>query len=215
MKIAPTTRACHLAFLFACVTLFIQVLVYRIISLKLLNSYAFLTISLTLLGFACSSIILSRWLDLVLDHMNDFLSLCANGFVLSMLVAMAIFYRVEGPYRLRSHVEFIILFLRWMPSALLFTLPFAFCGLALGGLLSATQFSARQVYFYDLLGSAVGAFCVIPAISAIGVECYSRLRRDVRGGVVAGSALTAASTLYRWIGCAIVTHCGRTAPFYF
>ena len=47
-------RAGLLAFLAAFVTLFVQVLVHRVISAKLLNNYAFLVISLTMLGFAFS-----------------------------------------------------------------------------------------------------------------------------------------------------------------
>ena len=47
-------RAALLAFLTAFVTLFVQVLVHRMVSAKLLNNYAFLVISLTMLGFASS-----------------------------------------------------------------------------------------------------------------------------------------------------------------
>ena len=45
-------RAFVLAFLIAAVTLAVQILVHRIVSAKLLNNYAFLVISLTMLGFA-------------------------------------------------------------------------------------------------------------------------------------------------------------------
>lgn len=45
-----TARATALAFVTAFVTLFAQVLVHRMVSLKLLNNYAFLVIALTMLG---------------------------------------------------------------------------------------------------------------------------------------------------------------------
>jgi hypothetical protein len=48
--------------------------------------------------------------------------------------------------------------------------PFTFCGLMLGLLLSARQFPTRRVYVFDLAGSAVGAFAVLPAITHLGVE---------------------------------------------
>ncbi len=54
-----TVRACSLAFLVAFAALFLQVLVHRIISAKLLNDYAFLVISLTMLGFAAAGALLS------------------------------------------------------------------------------------------------------------------------------------------------------------
>src|SRR5689334_19743343 len=46
-----------MAFLTAGITLFIQVLVHRIISAKLANNYAFLVIALTMLGFAFSGVV--------------------------------------------------------------------------------------------------------------------------------------------------------------
>ena len=57
-----------------------------------------------------------------------------------------------------------------LPLALLFAVPFTFCGLILGTLLSSPKLPTRRVYFFDLVGSALGAFAVIPAISHIGVE---------------------------------------------
>jgi hypothetical protein len=58
----PRGRAEALAFVTAFVTLFAQILVHRMASLKLLNNLAFLVISLTMLGFALSGVALSRWL---------------------------------------------------------------------------------------------------------------------------------------------------------
>jgi hypothetical protein len=51
------TRAGAIAFLAAFVTLFTQVLVHRVISAKLLNNYAFVVISLTMLGFAAAGVL--------------------------------------------------------------------------------------------------------------------------------------------------------------
>ena len=59
MRISPTTRACALAFLTATVTIFVQILVHRMVSAKLVNNYAFVVISLTMLGFGFSGVILS------------------------------------------------------------------------------------------------------------------------------------------------------------
>ena len=57
----PALRAAVLAFLTAFVTLFVQVLVHRMVSAKLLNNFAFLVISLTMLGFASSAVVLTRY----------------------------------------------------------------------------------------------------------------------------------------------------------
>ena len=56
-------RAGALAFLVAAATLFLQVLVHRIVSAKLLSNYAFLVVSLTMLGFAAAGVVLSLLRD--------------------------------------------------------------------------------------------------------------------------------------------------------
>ena len=60
--------------------------------------------------------------------------------------------------------------LTWLPAALLFAVPFGFAGLILGALLSDPRLPARLIYGADLLGSALGALIVIPAIRHLGVE---------------------------------------------
>jgi hypothetical protein len=67
MRPSVTYRAGILAFVTAAVTLFTQVLVHRIVSATLMNNFAFLVISLSMLGFALSGVILSRWRDRLLE----------------------------------------------------------------------------------------------------------------------------------------------------
>lgn len=166
-----TARAAALAFLTAFVTLFTQVLVHRVVSAKLVNNYAFLVIALTMLGFAFSGVILSRSLPALLARWNEAAAAAGALFVLSLLGACAVFYRAPfAEAMLISRAGYMRDFLRTMPLALLFAVPFAFCGLILGALLSAPRIDARRVYFWDLLGSALGAFAVIPAISRWGAE---------------------------------------------
>ena len=169
---SPTARAGGVAFLTAAATLFLQVLVHRIVSAKLLNNFAFLIISLTMLGFALSGVILTRWLDAFLARLEDALSGCAALFVLTVLAVAAAFYHAEvGPqFPTLNGSSMAGYLLRWVPLALLFAAPFVFCGLILGALLSSPQLPARRIYFFDLVGSAVGAFAVVPAISGWGVE---------------------------------------------
>jgi spermidine synthase len=164
-------RAAALAFLTAFVTLFVQVLVHRVVSAKLLNNYAFLIISLTMLGFALSGVVLTRWLHRFLARFADSANLCAALFVVTLVAAtLAMYHTPLGQQLPVNSRAFLASFARWSPLALLFAVPFVFCGLVLGSLLSAPGLAARRVYFFDLLGSALGAFLVIPAISAVGVE---------------------------------------------
>ena len=171
MTRASLVRACLLAALAAFVTLFVQILVHRVISAKLLNNYAFLVISLTMLGFAFSGAMLTRWLEPVLERWGDALTGFAAGFVLSLIGAAWLFYRTPGFHMIPpERLAFLAAFGRSMPLALLFTIPFIFVGLILGVLLSARKLPTPRVYFFDLAGSALGAFAVIPAIRHLGVE---------------------------------------------
>jgi spermidine synthase len=164
-------RAAALAFLAAGTTLFVQVLVHRMVSAKLLNNYAFLVISLTMLGFAFSGVLLTRLLGPFLREWPDALTLSAAGFVLSTLAVSVAFYRTGGGGPVTPAVTgFLGEFLRWLPSAFLFAIPFTFSGLTIGALLSDPDLPAARVYAFDLAGSALGSFAVIPAIRHLGVE---------------------------------------------
>jgi spermidine synthase len=170
MKIT-TARASALASLTAGATLFLQILVHRMVSAKLLNNYAFFVISLTMLGFAFSGVVLSFFLPRFLDRLGEASSICAALFVVGVVGASMAFYRTDAAAQFAlTRPGFVFAFFRWMPFALLFALPFACCGLILGSLLASPDFSARKVYFADLVGSALGALVVIPAISRVGVE---------------------------------------------
>jgi len=171
VKPPSALRASLLAFLTAFTTLFVQILVHRIVSAKLVNNFAFLVISLTMLGFACSGVILSRWLPRFLEDLGEAVCICAVLFTATLVGASYIFYRIDaGAFFAVLRPGFVVSFFEWLPFALLFAVPFVFCGLMLGALLSSPHFPARRVYAFDLAGSALGAFAVIPTIRYTGVE---------------------------------------------
>ena len=139
--------------------------------MKLLNNYAFLVISLTMLGFALSGVVLSRVRVLFLRHLEDALSACSAGFALTTLVVTMLFCHADADAQsVTGRADFLQNFLVWLPLALLFAFPFAFCGLILGSLLSDRRLAAPRVYFFDLVGSALGAVLVIPAVGRLGAE---------------------------------------------
>ena len=187
LKLSPEGRATWMAFAAAFTTLALQVLVHRMVSAKLLSNYAFLVISLTMLGFAFSGVLLSRWLPRFLANLNESVALSSALCALSLVAVGAAFYRADvGAQSAFNRPDFVLSLLLWIPIALLFAIPFTFCGLILGALLSAPELSTRRVYFFDLVGSALGAVAVIPGISWLGVE---------RGALAAGGLLVLASWL--------------------
>jgi spermidine synthase len=141
------------------------------ISAKLLNNFAFVVISLTMLGFAVSGALLTPLLDRVLPRRDDVLLASASLFGLTALFAGACLYRADlGGQIVPTREAFVIALLQWMPVALLFAVPFACAGLILGTLLASPDLPTRRVYFVDLVGSGLGAILVIPAIAVLGVE---------------------------------------------
>ena len=165
------TRAAFVSFLIAAAALFAQVLVHRLISAKLLNNYAFLVISLTMLGFAVAGVVLTRALPAVLARRDEYLAAFGALFALTLLATSAIFCHLPaGTQFANDPAVFIKTLLTWLPAALLFAVPFGFAGLILGALLSDPRLPSRLVYGADLLGSALGAIVVIPAIRHFGVE---------------------------------------------
>src|SRR6266496_3436937 len=149
--LSRSARAGGVAFLVAAYTLFLQVLVHRIVSAKLLNNFAFLVISLTMLGFAFSGVVLTRWLRSFLARFEDALGACAALAALTAAGTAAVFYHADvGPQFPPLDGPLALHLLRWVPLALLFALPFACCGLILGALLSAPDLPTRRVYFFDL-----------------------------------------------------------------
>ena len=144
---------------------------HRLISAKLLNNYAFLVISLTMLGFAVAGVVLTRALPAVLARRDEYLGTFGASFALTLLAASAIFSHLPaGMQYAGDTATFVVTLLAWLPAALLFAVPFGFVGLILGALLSDPRLPARLVYGADLVGSALGALVVIPAIRHLGVE---------------------------------------------
>ncbi len=164
-------RDVAIAFTISFATLVTQILFHRIISAKLLNNYAFLVISLTMLGFACSGVILSRSLARWNNCLDEMAVLWTGLFVLSTIGSTLIFYHGGfGSQSFSSRGQFLGLLFKTLPYALLFAIPFVFSGLLLGLLLSSPRLPTRKIYCWDLLGSACGAFAVLPAITLWGVE---------------------------------------------
>ena len=193
-------RAEALAFATAFVTLFAQILVHRMASLKLLNNLAFLVISLTMLGFALSGVVLSRWLNEFLERRNEVLVVNAALFALTLVGAAWLFY---GAGAGGAQSEPALELGHWMLVSLLFAVPFTFCGLNLGLLLSAPDLPSRRIYGADLAGSALGAFAVIPAITRLGVEAASVVA--AAGLVVATCALAPPRSRRAWAAVAAAT----------
>ncbi|HSD67759.1 MAG TPA: hypothetical protein VLF95_13720 [Vicinamibacteria bacterium] len=184
------TRAGALAFLAAWATLFAQVAIHRIVSAKLLNNFAFFVLSLTMLGFAASGAWLSRHPERWRDPLGEVAGVGAAVFALGLVAATAFLYPAPPveDWGGDTRIGFVVAFLSCVPLGLLYAVAFAGSGLVLGALLSSPALPTRRLYGLDLTGSAIGAFAVIPAVTALGAERAA----VVAAGTLLGGALLVA-----------------------
>jgi len=152
------------------------------VSAKLLNNFAFFVLSLTMLGFAAAGAWLVRNPERWRDPLGDVMTAGAAVFGLGLVGATAVLYPAPPieDWGGDTRVGFLLAFLSCVPLGLLYAVAFAGTGLVLGALLSSPELPTRRLYGFDLVGSALGAFAVIPAVSALGAE---------RAAVAAGGAL--------------------------
>ena len=164
-------QAAIMAFLVAGVTLSLQILIHRVVSAKLLNNYAFLVISLTMLGFAAAGVALTVVQRKVLARLGDSLVYGCCLLAVSAVVTIALFAasHLEADFQM-TRVSLVRSFAAWAPYAFLLTLPFAVAGTLLGALLSDVRLPTRRVYAFDLVGSAVGSLVVLPLFRLVSVE---------------------------------------------
>src|SRR5207244_6461981 len=88
-----------------------------------LNNYAFLVISLTMLGFAFSGVILSWRLPWFLNNLEDAITSSAALFVLSTIGAATIFYHADAGAQIAfTRTQFIIDLMHWIPLSFLFAI---------------------------------------------------------------------------------------------
>lgn len=170
-SVLTPARAAVVAFLIAAVTLALQILVHRIVSAKLLNNYAFLVISLTMLGFAAAGVALTAIQRRVLARLGEWLVYGSCFLALSAVAATALFAasHLDADFQM-TRVSLVRSFAAWAPYAFLLTVPFAFAGTMLGALLSDLRLPTRRIYAFDLAGSAFGSLLVLPLFRLISVE---------------------------------------------
>src|SRR5574341_564023 len=123
--------------------LLLQVALTRVFSIAQFYHFAFLVVSLALLGFGASGSLLALWPRL---RERAFHPWYALGFGVTALLAY--------------------LFVNYLPFNLLaLAVPFVFVGALVGALLSTGASEAGRIYGANLLGSALGAV-LPPAIIA-------------------------------------------------
>ena len=170
-------------FLLSAATLIFEINLTRLFAVAQFYHFAFMIVSLALLGFGASGTALAVWPQLASRPPQSTLGRLALAGGLSMLAAYLL---INGlPFDSFSLAwdwrQVVILILHYFALAL----PFFFSGLAVGILLTASPQNAGQIYGVNLLGSALGCAAALAAPAWLGGE----------GAVVLSSGLAAAAGL--------------------
>jgi SAM-dependent methyltransferase len=145
-------------------TIAVELLLTRIYSVTLYYHFAFMVISLAMLGLAVSGVGISL-LPRVFDTKRTGLLASVFGLLFAVAAVYALKSAVQNPIRLYQWREDVGKLGTLYVSA---GLAFLFSGFALSLAIAGAGKRIGTVYAYDLGGAAIGCMCVIPATSMLG-----------------------------------------------
>ena len=152
--------------LLSAATLLFEITLTRVFSVAEWYHFAFMVVSLALLGFGASGSFLSLFPRLMRKKLSHLLAVCAVLFSLGCL----------GSYLIVNSIPFDSYRLAWESRQLLYlvayylslAIPFFFTGLALGVALSKMPSQAGKLYGFNMVGSGLGCLLVLVSPSLLG-----------------------------------------------
>jgi SAM-dependent methyltransferase len=145
--------------LLSAATLLFEITLTRVFSVAQWYHFAFMVVSLALLGFGASGSFLSLFPRLLIKKLNHILAVGAVLFSLSCL----------GSYFIVNSIPFDSYCVAWDSRQLLYlviyylslAIPFFFTGLVLGAALSKMPAQAGKLYGFNMVGSGLGCLLVL------------------------------------------------------
>lgn len=152
--------------LFSALTLLLELLQTRILSVALWFHFVYIVITMALLGFAASGTMLAT--SAVLNKLNDlkFFSLCIVGFSISAFFSIK--FAVLPIYDTFSLSPNPALVFSLIVSYTILMVPYFFAGLIIGGSFMRFKDSTNSLYFYNLVGSGLGCILFVFLIKFLG-----------------------------------------------
>lgn len=153
-------------FFIALSTLLLEYTLTRILSVSLWYHFAFMIISVALLGFGISGVILALSKKINLIPSEKLLTILSIFFGVSIIASFLIINQIPfDPFSLlTNHIQFLYLPLYYITI----TIPFIFPGLIVSILLTRYKSKVSKLYFFDLLGASISCFIFILFIPALG-----------------------------------------------
>lgn len=154
-------------FFLAMGTLLFEVTLTRIFSFVVWSNYAFLIVSTALLGFGIAGVTLAvtrgggKWFP------KSHVYLYCVLFALTALLSLVLIIKVPLTV---SRFDMAINWLYLLIIYIAITIPFFFAGLAISILLSSDSKRVHKLYFWDLIGAAIGSFLLSLVIIPIGAS---------------------------------------------
>jgi spermidine synthase len=136
-----------------------EILLMRLLSIVQWHHFAWMIISLALLGYGASGTAIAILRQRVEPRFEFVFALSALAFSVSMLVAFAVGQRV--PFNALEIVWDTTQFLNLALLSLVFLVPFLFAAFCVGLALSCRSDQIHRIYFVDLIGAGCGAALVI------------------------------------------------------
>ncbi|MGB9695814.1 MAG: hypothetical protein ACP5P3_02005 [Ignavibacteria bacterium] len=138
----------------------------RIMSVSLWYHFAFMIISVALLGLGISGVTLSIFKKMSDWNLDMFLYINSVLFSVSILFGFVITNKIPlDPFSLfTDNYQFIYLPLYY----LLLTLPFLFAGMVISRLIYSFQKDISKIYFFDLIGAGMSSVFFVLLVKAAG-----------------------------------------------
>jgi hypothetical protein len=167
MNLPVRARLSFGVFLVALVTLMVELLLIRVFDVVLVNNLGYMIISCALFAFGLSGVYAT------LRPLKDPAKI--HGYLAGLSVILAAACIVQMPLLNFNPLDLHLVADTPMIQAVYFffmyltvTLPFFFSGLILARVFSVYATEIRKLYFFDLVGAAIGAVIVVPLMRPLG-----------------------------------------------
>ena len=154
-----------IVFCVAWAALALELLQTRVLSALYYNNIVYLTVTIALMGFGISGVVVSIFARKLKDP-EQLASLCLGLFSISAFLCLraASFLPVIAPNS-STLVKLVIAYF-------VLTLPFIFAGCTLGLIFMTHGRDIYRLYFFDLVASGIGAFCFTFLLRPLGSDAF-------------------------------------------
>jgi hypothetical protein len=146
-------------------TLLLEITLTRIYSVLFFYNFAFMIISTALFGYGLSAV----WLIIFFNKLKgiDLLKLAALFFSISIIILMVGLSYIPVSF---SHYPLIKRIPLLSIHYIILILPFFFSGVYISSVFTKFSIKIAKLYFFDLLGAAIGSISILLLIKNIGAQ---------------------------------------------